>query len=67
MVSRLQRPVGSRPLREMGLPEDKVTDACERIAAHYVEWQESSFPGILGNVVGWPHRQPAGLGRHQLA
>jgi acyl transferase domain-containing protein len=51
MVSRLQRPVWVKALREMGLPEDKVTDACERIAAHYVEWQESSFPGILGNVV----------------
>jgi len=51
MVSRLQRPVWVKALREMGLPEDKVTEACERIAAHYVEWQESSFPGILGNVV----------------
>ena len=51
MVSRLQRPVWVKALREMGLPEDKVSDACERIAAHYVEWQESSFPGILGNVV----------------
>jgi acyl transferase domain-containing protein len=51
MVSRLQRPVWVKALREMGLAEDKVTDACERIAAHYVEWQESSFPGILGNVV----------------
>jgi acyl transferase domain-containing protein len=51
MVSRLQRPVWAKALREMGLPEDKVSDACERIAAHYVEWQESSFPGILGNVV----------------
>jgi len=51
MVSRLQRPVWVKALREMGLPEDQVTDACERIAAHYVEWQESSFPGILGNVV----------------
>jgi len=43
MVSRLQRPVWVKALREMGLAEDKVNDACERIAAHYVEWQESSF------------------------
>jgi acyl transferase domain-containing protein len=51
MVSRLQRPVWVKALREMGLPEDKVVDACDRIAGHYVEWKESTFPGILGNVV----------------
>jgi malonyl CoA-acyl carrier protein transacylase len=51
LVSRLQRPVWSRALRDMGLPESEIDEACERIAAHYVEWQESSFPGLLGNVV----------------
>lgn len=51
MVSRLQRPVWERALREAGLPEAQVRDACERIAAGYVPWQEASFPGLLGNVV----------------
>ena len=51
MVSRLQRPVWERALREAGLPETQVRDACERIAAGYVPWQEASFPGLLGNVV----------------
>jgi acyl transferase domain-containing protein len=51
MVSRLQRPVWVKALREMGLPEEQVAAACDRIAAHYVEWQESTFPGVLGNVV----------------
>jgi acyl transferase domain-containing protein/acyl carrier protein len=51
MVSRLQRPVWVKALREAGLPEDEVQAACERIAGHYVPWQESSFPGLLGNVV----------------
>ena len=51
MVSRLQRPVWVKALRESGLPEDEVQVACERIAANYVPWQESSFPGLLGNVV----------------
>ena len=51
MVSRLQRPVWVKALRESGLPEDEVQAACERIAANYVPWQESSFPGLLGNVV----------------
>lgn len=51
MVSRLQRPVWVKSLREAGLPEDEVTAICDRIAAHYVPWQESTFPGLLGNVV----------------
>lgn len=51
MVSRLQKPVWVKALREMGLPESKVQDACDRIASHYVEWKESTFPGVLGNVV----------------
>jgi acyl transferase domain-containing protein len=51
LVSRLQRPVWVRALRESGLPEEQVQAACERIAANYVPWQEASFPGLLGNVV----------------
>jgi acyl transferase domain-containing protein/acyl carrier protein len=51
MVSRLQKPVWVKALRESGIPEDEVQAACARIAAHYVPWQEASFPGLLGNVV----------------
>ncbi|MGE3635442.1 MAG: beta-ketoacyl synthase N-terminal-like domain-containing protein [Sandaracinaceae bacterium] len=51
MNSRLQRPVWVKSLREMGLPEDEVQKACDRIASHYPEWQEATFPGVLGNVV----------------
>ena len=51
MSSRLQRPVWIKALREMGLPESQVQDAAARIAAHYVPWQETTFPGVLGNVV----------------
>ena len=51
MVSRLQRPVWVKALREAGLPEAEVQTICDRIAAHYVAWQESTFPGLLGNVV----------------
>ncbi len=51
MVSRLQKPVWVKALREAGLAENEVQDACQRIADHYVPWQESSFPGLLGNVV----------------
>ncbi len=51
MTSRLQRPVWVKSLRESGLPEAEVTAICDRIANHYVPWQESTFPGLLGNVV----------------
>ncbi len=51
MVSRLQRPVWVKSLREAGVAESKVNEICDRIADHYVPWQESTFPGLLGNVV----------------
>ncbi|MGK3990388.1 SDR family NAD(P)-dependent oxidoreductase [Sorangium sp. So ce136] len=51
MVSRIQRPVWARALRELGYPEDEVKRACDTISGKYVPWQESSFPGLLGNVV----------------
>ncbi len=51
MVSRLQRPVWVKALRESGIAEADVQAACDRIAAQYVPWQEASFPGLLGNVV----------------
>lgn len=51
MGARLQRPVWVKALREAGLPEAEVTALCDRIASQYVEWQESTFPGVLGNVV----------------
>lgn len=51
MVSRLQRPIWLKALRESGIPEDEAQAICGRIAKHYVPWHESSFPGLLGNVV----------------
>ncbi len=51
MVSRLQRPVWVKALRDAGLGEDQVQSIAQRIADHYVPWQESTFPGLLGNVI----------------
>ena len=51
MVSRLQRPVWQKSLRDAGLPEDEVQSICDRISSEYNEWNESTFPGLLGNVV----------------
>ncbi|CAK4829134.1 unnamed protein product [Aphanomyces euteiches] len=51
MGSRIQRPVWVKSLRESGLPEQQVQEICDRIAAHYPAWNESTFPGLLGNVI----------------
>ncbi len=51
MVSRLQRPVWVKALRESGLPEPEVQTICDRISDNYTPWKESTFPGLLGNVV----------------
>ncbi|MHC4830213.1 MAG: beta-ketoacyl synthase N-terminal-like domain-containing protein, partial [Planctomycetota bacterium] len=51
MVGRLQRPVWVKALREAGIPEDEVQAICDNISDHYTPWQESTFPGLLGNVV----------------
>lgn len=51
MASRLQRPIWVKAMREAGLPESEVQSIAEKIADSYVPWQESSFPGLLGNVV----------------
>jgi len=51
MASRLQRPVWLKALRESGVTEADAQDVCDRIASHYVPWQEASFPGLLSNVV----------------
>ncbi|WP_146060166.1 type I polyketide synthase, partial [Streptomyces sp. SM5] len=51
MYGRAQRPVWLKALRESGMGEDEARAVCDRISAHYVPWRESSFPGLLGNVV----------------
>ncbi|MCH7866524.1 MAG: SDR family NAD(P)-dependent oxidoreductase [Myxococcales bacterium] len=51
MVSRLQRPVWVKALRDSGLPEAEVQAVCDRISDQYTPWRESTFPGLLGNVV----------------
>ncbi|GAA3685110.1 hypothetical protein GCM10022267_84900 [Lentzea roselyniae] len=51
VASRLQRPVWLKSLREAGIGERKAQEICDRIADHYVPWQECTFPGLLSNVV----------------
>jgi len=49
--ARLGHPIWRRALAEAGVDAETSEDVVERIAAGYVPWQESSFPGLLANVV----------------
>ncbi len=49
--ARLGHPFWRRALAESGVSGDVAEDVVRRIADSYVEWQEASFPGLLGNVV----------------
>ena len=51
MMGRLQRPAWVKGMREAGLDENQVQDIAERISSNFVEWRETTFPGLLGNVV----------------
>lgn len=51
MAGRLQRPAWVNAMRQAGLLEAQVQDIAKRIEDHYVEWQEATFPGLLGNVI----------------
>ncbi len=51
MAARIQRPHWVKALRDAGIPESKVEEVCDGIEATYPEWDESTFPGLLGNVV----------------
>ncbi|HEY0985984.1 MAG TPA: beta-ketoacyl synthase N-terminal-like domain-containing protein, partial [Kofleriaceae bacterium] len=51
MAGRLQIPVAERAMRAAGLDEGDVARVREVLEGCYVPWQESTFPGLLGNVV----------------
>src|SRR5579864_4244283 len=51
MAGRLQRPSYVKVLREHGPPEDDVQKISTAITDLHAVWNESTFPGLLGNVV----------------
>ncbi len=51
MAGRLQRPAFVKVLREHGLPEDEVQAISNAIVNLGPDWNESTFPGLLNNVV----------------
>lgn len=51
MSGSLQRPVLEDVLRESGITDEEAAMICSRFGERYAEWTESTFPGLLGNVV----------------
>ncbi len=49
--ARLGHPIWKQALNDSGIPVEKQEEVLERIGDDYVQWQENSFPGLLGNVV----------------
>jgi acyl transferase domain-containing protein/acyl carrier protein len=49
--ARLGHPIWRRALKDAGVEPTVADDVVQRISDSYVAWQESSFPGLLGNVV----------------
>jgi len=49
--ARLGHPIWRRALEDSGIGPEKTEEVVQKISDSYVSWQESSFPGLLGNVV----------------
>ncbi len=51
LSARLEYPVWRRVLASSGLAGEEIEAIVERMKLAYVEWNENSFPGLLGNVI----------------
>ena len=49
--ARLGHPLWRRALKQAGVVDDVADTVVQKISDGYVDWQEKSFPGLLGNVV----------------
>ncbi len=51
LASRLGHPRWRKAMQDAGIDPETAEKAVTAIGDQYVSWQESSFPGLLGNVV----------------
>ena len=49
--ARLQHPRWRKAMTEAGIAPEIADEVARRIAAEFPQWQENSFPGLLGNVI----------------
>jgi len=51
LASRLQYPIWEKVLKSSGLSDEDTERIVEKMKLAYIEWNENSFPGFLGNVI----------------
>lgn len=51
MAGSLQHPVVAEALRAAGISNEQTEQICKHFSGSYADWTESTFPGLLGNVV----------------
>jgi polyketide-type polyunsaturated fatty acid synthase PfaA len=51
LTSRLQGPVLEKVLKASGVDSDDRAMIIEKFKKAYIDWEENSFPGMLGNVI----------------
>ncbi len=49
--ARLGHPIWRKALENSGISEKKTNEIIKKISDSYTQWQENSFPGLLGNVI----------------
>ena len=49
--ARLSHPIWKKALKDSGISKEKAKQIIQKISNSYAQWQENSFPGLLGNVV----------------
>ncbi|MBE0695988.1 MAG: hypothetical protein IH586_03605, partial [Anaerolineaceae bacterium] len=51
LMTRLQYPVWEKVLRSAGISDGDTDTIIEKMKLAYVNWEENSFPGAIGNIV----------------
>jgi acyl transferase domain-containing protein len=51
LMARLQYPVWEQVLKSAGVSDEDTKVLVEKMKLAYVQWEENSFPGTIGNVV----------------
>ncbi len=51
LMTRLQYPLWAKVLRSVGISDSDTDKIVEKMKLAYVNWEENSFPGAIGNVV----------------
>ncbi len=66
LTGRLQYPIWEKVLKSSGMSDGDTAKIVEKMKLAYIEWNENSFPGFLGNVIAGRIANRLDPGGHQL-